>query len=143
MKTSSHRGFEFLAHTADIKVRAWGKTLARCAAEVARGMQTAMFEGKLPSLRKPASVRTIRVCASSPPDLLIDFLNELIAVMDERNEVYPRVEVDTGDGKCWRARLEGGNPARKPRLEVKAATYNALTLERRRGKWVAEVVFDV
>ena len=136
------RGYSFLSHTADIKARVWGETLPQCAEEAIIAMQAAMFGGHLPALRRRGGLRVVRVAPSGGEALLVDLLNAVLAEADARDEVYPEVKVEGGK-RGWRVLLRGGKPARRPRLEVKAATYSALKLERARGRWVAEVVFDV
>lgn len=125
----SVRGHRYLEHTADIGVEAWGPDLPAAFAEAA----TALFE----LMVDPASVaerveRRFSVGGTDLEDLLVAWLNELIADVDTDGMLYCRFEIDTLEASGLEARGWGEpiDPARhRLRQAVKAATYHALLVE--------------
>jgi len=139
----ARKPFEFLEHTADIGLRAFGKTLPELYENAARGM--------LELLASPRSVRAteeekIEVSGADAVDLLVVWLHEILYRFDARKRIFADVRVD--DFGEWRisATLKGERldlSRHELREEIKAVTYHAARVEKTQEGWVAEVVFDV
>ncbi|MER3398777.1 MAG: hypothetical protein C4316_09685 [Chloroflexota bacterium] len=141
-------GFEFLDHTAEIGVRAWGRDLAEAFAEAARGMFAVMYEtGPVGE----TLVREVEVSAPDPEALLVEWLNSLLYLATVDHAVFGRFEVNIEppkDGAEWRLRATAyGEPVDPARhsfgLEVKAATYHGLKVQSLDGRAEVQVILDV
>ena len=138
--------YENLEHTADLKIRAFGRTKE----EVFSNMALGMFE----TITDPMAIdksdkvsREIEADALDLPALLVDFLSKLLTLSDIGNEIYDRFEVSfmqTDTETWWLKANVYGYGVKGFKTEIKAVTYNELKLkEDEDGNWVAEVVFDI
>ena len=138
--------YELLDHTADVIVRAYGKTWNEVFENLGRALFAAMLDI---SKVEPRECREVRVESESLEDLVVDFLNELLVFKDAENLAFSRFEVTVKekDGK-WvikaRACGERIDPKKhQPEGEVKAVSYHLLEVgETERGKY-AQVVLDL
>ncbi len=135
--------FEFLEHTADVVVKAYGDTLAE--AFVAAG--EAMF-ALITDLSKvePKQELVIEVESTDHEGLLVQFLSELIIIHEVNGMVFREFTV-TFRGDDHLSAVGLGEPFDATRhesgLHVKAASYHMLEIvEEKDGAWV-QVLFDV
>ncbi len=135
--------YRLLDHTADLRVQVYGNSLRQL-------FQNALYTltDLLTDARRVRTLRSRRVTVRGEGEdlLLVRFLRELLFLFETRRFLGRRLEfIRRGDtilaARVWGERFD---PARHPlRTEVKAVTYHRLKVERRRGRWVAEVIFDV
>jgi SHS2 domain-containing protein len=134
-------------HGADVGVRGIGPTEA----EAFRQAGLALFALVCSD---PAEVgrdreQRVELHAESLEELLFDFLNELVFVLDVERLVAGEltVEIGRGDGGVrlvGRIRGETYDPERHGgTVDPKGATYTDLRVAREGGQWVAECVIDV
>jgi len=136
--------FQILEHTADLRIRALGRSLPDLFAHMMRGMFSAM---KPQVQRKNANnntniTRNIKIRASDREALLVDFLNEVLYLGDIEQELYGEVTFT----KLSDTELEGelvGQKREEIVLQIKAATHHGLTIEERNGMLEATMVFDI
>jgi len=135
--------WEHFEHGADIGVRGIGASRAEAFAEAAVALTAVVTD--------PATVTAdaaIAIECAAPDDemLLADWLNALTYEMATRGMLFARFAVTLDDhrlvGKAW------GEPVDRarhhPAVEVKGATYTALSVAQRAdGAWVAQCVVDV
>jgi SHS2 domain-containing protein len=139
------RGFEFLPHTADKAIEAWGGTVPELFCAAAEGMFS--LSEDLDAIAREQEW-AIAVEADSLEDLLHAWLSELLWVA-ERDEAVPcEFEVEALSENPWRlrARARGGPaPRETPHTgaPVKAVTYHELRIWQQDGLWRGHVVFDV
>lgn len=132
--------FEILPHTADIRIRAFGKTRQ----ELFKNMMLGMFSEYVPDKKKKQVGRDFSVSSPDLSALLVDFLSEALRLSDTHNEVYNNVLfkafTDTDcTGQLFGYALKGVDGE-----EIKAVTYHDTKLEQRQdGSWQAEVIFDI
>lgn len=138
--------YEILEHTADAGVRGIGDTLEEAFREAARGTFSLMVDLERVEPREGVP---IEVEADSLEGLLVAFLGELLAKRDIEGLVFSnfQVKIEKGDGG-WRLRGrawgEPLDPARhRPGVEVKAATYFGVKVERQGDRWIAQCVLDL
>ncbi len=133
--------FEILEHTADVGLRARGRTMAEAFEHAADGMGAIL--GLAPSDAPPAEVR-VSLRADDRAALLVEWLEELLFLAEARGVCVTRTEVreidDTAlEASAWVVpRADPGAP-----VAVKAATYHRLAVEPGPGGWIATVFFDV
>ena len=129
-------------HDADIGLRASSPTR--------EGLFEAIGEALTAVITDPARVRaerTIRIRCEAPDNdlLLVDWLNALIFEMATRQMIFGSWQVDLR-GMKLDARVAGENLDRerhRPVVEVKGATYTALSVECEDGNWCGQCVVDV
>ncbi len=81
--------YKILEHTADLKIRIYGKTLE----ELFNNILTAIAEVTKPVLAGPeAPSKKIKIEAENLENLLIDFLSEVIYESDLNNAVYTKIK---------------------------------------------------
>ena len=134
--------WEHFEHDADIGLRAHGpsrEAVFRLLAEALTALVT-----------DPAAVRasdTVSVTCEAPDDalLLADWLNSLVYEMATRNMLFSEWQVSLEDHKLA-ATVRGevvDRERHQPVVEVKGATYTALSVGEDDGTWHAQCVVDV
>jgi tRNA nucleotidyltransferase (CCA-adding enzyme) len=135
--------WEHFPHEADIGIRGVGATREEAFEQVALALTAVVTD--------PASVAAttaVKIEREAPDDelLLADWINALVYEMATRNILFGRFAVRL-DGGRLRATAWGEAVDRerhRPAVEVKGATYTALSVARRDdGAWVAQCVVDV
>ncbi|MGQ9700471.1 MAG: archease [Candidatus Bipolaricaulaceae bacterium] len=138
--------FEFIPHPSDMGVRGIGSTVEEAFCEAARAMFSLMAD--LERI-EPKEAVPFTVEAGSLEDLFVRFLGELLFLRDTRGMLFSQFVVRiTNEGELFRAsgeaRGEKFDPAKhRVGIDVKAATYNWVLVEKRDGVWVAQGVVDV
>jgi SHS2 domain-containing protein len=131
--------YEEIEHTADVGIRAFGKTASEIFAAAAEGMFSL--------IANPAKVRAkgeveIRLTAEDPPKLLVAWLSELLFLHETQRLLFCRFDIHVR-GKSLRARAWGERIDKRRhelKLAIKAVTYHRLSVDVAKG--VAEVIFD-
>jgi len=134
--------FEVIEHTADVGIVAYGRDLPELFANAARGMLHFMID---PDQVRPAVSRDLAVEADDLEGLLVAWLNELLLVLNGDGFLPAEFRVRSVTPDRVEATLQGEpvDPGRhRFRLDVKAATYHALSVRQTDG-WEAHVLFDV
>ena len=138
--------YEILDHTADAGVRGIGKTVEEAFCEAARGMFSLMVDLERV---EPKEAMEVEVQADSLEGLLVAWLGELLARRDIDGLVFSRFEVkikreDSGYrlfGKAWGEPLDPAH--HRAGVEVKAATYFGMRVEKEGDRWIAQCVLDL
>lgn len=132
--------YQNLEHTADLKIRSFGKTKEQVFVNMAIGMFANIGDEKKFLKDKPVS-REIKIKANDLQSLLVDFLSELISLSDINNEIYTDYDLKIKENKLI-AQVNGCK-INGLKLEIKAVTYNDLKIKEGNNGWQAEVVFDI
>jgi SHS2 domain-containing protein len=134
--------FETFEHEADIGVRGYGTTLEEAFANAATAMYSVMVNIVRVEHRE---FRGVNVTASDREQLLVEWLNGLLAVSDIERMVFSRFEVRIEGtalaGTAWGEPLD--RTRHEPNVEVKGATYHLLKVAREGERFVAQCVVDV
>ena len=132
-------------HSGDIGVEARGTNLARLIENATRGLFALQYRGTVAARLQ----RSLSVSAQSIDDLLVDWLNEVIAESAARGELYCGVVVtnagafDGGFRASGTVSGEAVTAGHDLRFDVKAATYHALAVFEKEDGLVARVIFDL
>ncbi len=131
--------FEEIEHTADVGIRAYGKTASEIFENAAAGMFSLIADL---SAVKPVGEEEVRLEADGLPQLLVKWLSELLFLHETENVLFREFEVRIRGTKLQgRARGEAIDQGRHElKLAIKAVTYHRLSVDVKRG--VAEVIFD-
>ena len=132
--------YEEIEHTADVGIRAYGRTLDEIFANAAEGMFSLIAD--LSKVR-PVGEAEVRLTAEDIPTLLLRWLTELLYVHETDRLLFSSCEAKvTGTSLVGRARGEAIDKSRHElKLAIKAVTRHRLTVDPAKG--VAEVIFDI
>lgn len=135
--------FSYLSHTADIKFVASGETLEKAFSEAARAVTHVMTDE---DIHKINSFK-VSVQAESREALLFDFLDEVILLLDTKNLFVHSADLKIveKDGKYdLSGELHGDSATAYERHgDVKAPTYNDLSVTRTEDGWALQAVLDI
>lgn len=134
--------YETFEHEADIGIRGFGSTPEEAFAHAAAAMYSVMLNVDRVEAKEK---RNLSVSAPARDQLLVEWLNALLAVTDIDRIVFSKFSVTIRGndlyGEAW------GEPLDRERhetgVEVKAATYYLLHVGTESGKYVAQCVVDV
>jgi SHS2 domain-containing protein len=135
-------GHELLEHTADTGFRAWGATQAELYASAARALVSVALDS---AAAEPLESRAVSVEGSDDEELLINWLNEILWLVDGATFVPVAFELTFEPGAV-RAVVRGesrDDSRHPPRMVVKAATYHQLRTWKEGERWTAEVYLDI
>jgi len=132
--------YEEIEHTADVAIRAYGRTLDELFANAAEGMFSLIADV---SAVKPVGEIEVRLTADDNPTLLLRWLTELLYVHETERLLFSSFDAHVaGTSLVGHAR---GEPIDKKRhelkLAIKAVTRHRLTVDPEKG--IAEVIFDI
>ena len=134
--------FETFEHEADIGIRGFGTTLEEAFANAAEALYSVMVDITRVDQKE---FRGVNVSADDQGQLLVEWLNALLAVSDIERMVFSRFEVriegDRLAGTAWGEHLD--RTRHHAHVEVKGATYHMLDIRQENGLFVAQCVVDV
>jgi len=135
--------FEILEHTADVGIKAYGKNLAECFENAAKGMFAIITDNsKIDSVGE----YRIELKADSLEELLVDWLSELLFLNSAYNLVFGEFKVDLDEKKIrLNARVFGEEYNRNKHgygVEIKAVTYHMLRIKKT-YPYEVQVLFDI
>jgi len=127
------KGFEFLEHTADIYIAAYGRDMAESFENAARAMFETMTD--VDSI-KPVIQETVEVKGEDKKALLYTWLEELLIRFDINGMLYSKFNIKeirkTPSGYKLKAIIYGEtfDPAKhKQKVGIKAITYHRMEIE--------------
>jgi SHS2 domain-containing protein len=137
--------FEYIEHTADLRFRAYGKTLGECFSNAAKAMFNAVVDS---STVRAQTEKTIKLSSPKLELLLHDWLSEILFYFEDEGLIFSdfKVEVKTGKNFELSGTLSGEkyDPKRHAILtEIKAVTYHEMKIKEEKGIWSAEVLCDI
>lgn len=147
--------FEFLEHTADVKMRAFGATLEELFANVVLGMAAIQIRNpKSLSPRQAGEIRkkfqiskskiqkNIKIQSENIETLLVDFLSVILTQSDIEHAVFTEVKIKKLTAQEIKAEIFGAE-VDKFDEDIKAVTYHGVEVKKKNGNWEAVVLFDV
>ena len=130
--------YEVLEHPADLKIVSYGKSLG----DVFSNMLEGMFKSCRPKLTSEEVVRKITLSSEDKESLLINFLSEALSLSDINDEVYFGAKFNKLTEKYLEGEIKGFK-VKSLGLEIKAATWHDLKLEKKKDLIEATVLFDI
>ena len=142
MAEAVEKDFEFIDHTADVGIIAYGADMSQAFANAARALFSLITE-----LDDVAEVihRDIELTATDEESLLVEWLNELVYQFDTESILFKRFDIIQLNNTRLKARGYGEKVDRskhKLKIGVKAATYHMLKVDKGDGCRV-QVLFDI
>ncbi len=136
------KDFEFIDHTADVGIIAYGADMSQAFANAARALFSLITE--LDDVQEVMH-RDLVVTADDEESLLVEWLNELIYLFDVENIIFKRFDITQLNNTQLKARSYGEKvDSLRHRLKtgVKAATYHMLKVNKGDG-YKVQVLFDI
>ena len=146
------KDFEILPHTADLKIRVYGKTREELFTNALIGMFQAVrpiapecLYNEHERLVCPQLPITRDIGVNSPDinALLVDYLSYALYLSDVHNEAYLHVTIDSLSDNRIIAHLQGIPINGFEESEIKAVTYHDLNIVQKDGLWQTDIVFDI
>jgi len=135
--------FEILDHTADIGLIVYGENLKALFENAGKA-----FFHLITDLRKvkPRAERKIKIQGESLDRLMVDWLSELLYLHDVENLLFKEFKVESVGEEGLKA-IAKGEPFQEGvhaiKTEVKAVTYHRIEVRQEKGRWRAQVIFDL
>lgn len=140
------KGYKYLPHTADVKFRAYGKTLQ----EAFQNAAFALFNVMVDTTAVREKIRhNIKASGNDLPALLQSFLEQFIILLDTDNFFLSKlrqVKISNRGSKYSLTAVATGDEAKNYETigpQVKACTYNSMLVKQEREKWTVQVVVDI
>lgn len=139
--------FEFLEHTADVYIRAYGKTME----EAYENAALAMFE-VVTDTEKVDQVRaeTVEVEAEDQYALLYDWLEALLVKSETENMLYSKFQItnwkETDENFKIKAKISGEKfdvQKHAQKVAVKAVTYHRMVIIKEKDHVLLEFILDI
>jgi SHS2 domain-containing protein len=132
--------FEFLEHTADIKLRVWAKERRDLFWQAALGMQSFIFGDKLAGAGG-GEVACFKVKADDIEALLVEWLSVLLYQISTQQVSFPSYQELAVSEHELQAKLYSS----KADLlhDIKAVTWHGLKIVQSAERFQAEIVFDI
>ena len=135
--------YDLIDHTADVIVKAYGKTLAEAFENAAKGMFDIITDS---SEVESVGQYDIQLKAPELDQLLVDWLSELLFLHSAKNIVFGffKIELDEKN-KSINAKVFGEKldiSKHKVGTEIKAVTYHMLEVKNKKPYHV-QVLFDI
>ena len=134
-----NKNYKILAHPADVKVRAFGKTKEELFLNAMKGMSAVLkVKSKKLKVKRKISVKSLDLNA-----LLVDFLSEVLYLSQVNKEVYSNIKFNKFKDKELGGELIG-NKIESFGEDIKAVTYHGLEIKKnKKGLYEATVLFDI
>jgi SHS2 domain-containing protein len=139
--------FEFLEHTADVYIRAHGKTME----EAYENAALAMFETMTDTDKvAPAEEDSLEVEAEDQYALLYNWLEALLVNSETKGMLYSKFQInswkETAENFKIKAKIWGEkfDPQKHPqKVAVKAVTYHRMVIIREMDRVILELILDI
>jgi SHS2 domain-containing protein len=133
--------YQILEHKADLKIKVFGKTKEELFENAMVGMQKAAKYQK--KLKTQKSKVKIKIKSMDLPSLLVDFLSEILYLVETKKMVFEKVEFK----KFTENEIEAiliGKPLKRMGVHIKGVTYHDLDIHQEKDKtWQATILFDI
>ena len=136
--------FEILTHTADVAIGVWGIDMADLLRNAARGLYCVVLTED--SKVRPTITRRLSLESVDSDTLLVDWINELIYMIDAEQLLFSMFEFDELGAGRLEALAHGEYldlSRHQLRREVKAATYHMSHIEVSEQGLNARIILDV
>ncbi len=130
--------YQIEPHTADVRLKVEAESYPRLIEESFHGLM-ALLDGKSAGQEK---IREVSVEGKNKTILLIDFLNEVLALAQINKEHYVEIAIKTLTDERIEANLKGF-PVSRFETDVKAVTYHEAEVKEEDGRWSVSLVLDV
>lgn len=138
-----YRRFELIEHTADVGIKAYGKTEEEMFKNAALGMLSIMADPKKVKLQESID---LEIEAKNIEELLVAWLRELLYQAEAKKILFKEFVFQCFNETRLRTICYGErvNPKKHQlKTEIKAVTYHQLKVTREDSLWTGKVIFDL
>ncbi len=135
--------FRFIDHTADIGVVIFGESLPELFQHAAQSFFSVLTEVK--NIHEGES-RTFSLDAPGLEELLVSWLNEFLYLFETQGLLFSRFEIKKLSSEHLEATAWGEKyTAKKHPIKriIKAVTFHQLTIQKQKGMWKTQIIFDL
>jgi len=133
--------YKILEHKADLKIKVFGKTKEELFENAVIGMQRAA--NYTPTKQPTTKQLKIKIKSVDLLSLLVDFLSEVLYLIETEKLVFEKVEFEKFTEKEIEANLIG-KPLKRMGVHIKGVTYHDLDIgQKKDGTWRATILFDI
>lgn len=135
--------FEMMNHTADISIKAYGKSLKELFENAALGMFNILAD--LEGITTSTELE-IKVEAPDKQELLVEWLDELLYDFYTKHIIFCEFNITELTDKNLTAKVKGrfiGENKNRLKTEIKAATRHDLRIKKKEDTYEVQIVFDV
>jgi len=136
--------YQILEHKADLKIEVFGKTKEELFENAVIGMQRAAdYKPTKQPTNKQLTTKQLKIKSVDLPSLLVDFLSEVLYLIETEKLVFEKVEFEKFTEKEIEANLIG-KPLKRMGVHIKGVTYHDLDISQKKdGTWRATILFDI
>ena len=135
--------FDKIDHTADIGVRAYGRTMEELFANAASGLISLLFGNEPP---EALSEITAEIKGGDREELLVNFLEEILYQMNVNRFASAGAEVVHLEENYLTMRIKG-EPLNEAKhyihYDIKGVTFHRLEFEKKDNTLTVQVIFDI
>ncbi len=135
--------YQTIDHTADIGIVVQADTVEALFAEAARALSELIFGQRVFATTETV---TLAVKGSDWPDLMINWLRELLYLWNGENKIIGPVTILRIEQFTAEASVPVDNIPCDPHdifNEIKAVTYHTIAVEKKAAGWQARIIFDI
>jgi SHS2 domain-containing protein len=130
--------FEFLSHTADVKIKVYGKNLK----EIVNNSLLALKSFWKPKLTKTKIEKEIKIESNNEVNLLIDFLSEVLAETYIEKAIFIKFEPQELVSYSLSGKIIGYEFTSLSK-DIKAITYHQANLQKINHQYIFEFIIDI
>lgn len=140
------KSYKYLPHTADVKFRAYGKTLEESFANAALALTEVISD---PKKIKANVKKTIKVESEDEKALLYDFLEQFLILIDTESFLLNKInkiKIKKTEARLnLTAEISGDNKIKDYEIKttIKAVTYQEMEIKKDNNKYMVQVVLDL
>jgi SHS2 domain-containing protein len=137
------RNYRLIDHTADFGLEIWGDDETALFEEAAKALFDLISD---PAVFKADHSRAVEVKGDDWPDLMVNWLRELLYMFNGEAQIVGNVAVTAINETRLLATVASDdfNPQRHDvKTEIKAVTYHQIDVGPCEGGWRARVIFDI
>jgi SHS2 domain-containing protein len=135
--------FRILEHTADVGFEAFGSTRREVFENAARALLHLIVD---PATIEPSEKIPIEVTGADPPNLLVNWLSEILFLYDAERWLFRDFKLNSLDehsASGWGWGEQYDRVRHQTNLQIKAITYHQLRIEEYHRGWRAQVYVDI
>jgi SHS2 domain-containing protein len=130
--------FEFLSHTADVKIKVYGKNLK----EIVNNSLLALKSFWKPKLTKTKIEKEIKIESNNEVNLLIDLLSEVLAETYIEKAIFIKFEPQELVSYSLSGKIIGYEFTSLSK-DIKAITYHQANLQKINHQYIFEFIIDI
>ena len=140
MTPSNNTQYEFLEHTADIRLAAYGNDQSDLFINTLRGMMNYLFDQET-FLVPTVNVKEFSIQATDIESLLVDFLSYTNFIITSEHKTCSGIQIFECSSTVIRGNFKLGKL--EAVREIKAVTYNDIAVICNNNNWSATITFDI